>query len=301
MLKRITLFLLACSVFTEAHADFNYDVEGGFVSVERRDIDTAAGFFVGGSYYFGAVDTSLGPLAAAAFLDKASFVRAATTDVLGRDAVSLDLRLFVSSNVFFDVNYVDSDVDSSIGGSFGVYPTDTSALRVDYAFGDVIHSSWGVNYKTFWLNANATGWSAELGFDGIRVNSDSDATRDNELVLSGGLTYYPLSALSIGGTISIASDEEVDGNSLGIHAQYFFNSSLFITAAFGRQREGSVEDEPMRIAAEELREIRRNEERARREPCFFLCNLFGESFEDPDLRFRLSSEAVFTLGLQARF
>ena len=164
MLKRITLLLLACSIFTEAYADFNYDVEGGFVSVERRDIDTAAGFFVGGSYYFGAVDTSLGPLAAAAFLDKASFVRAAKTDVLGRDAVSLDLRLFVSPHVFFDVNYVDSDVDSSIGGSLGVYPTDTSTLRVDYAFGDVIHSPWGRQLQNVLVERQCNGMVGRIRF-----------------------------------------------------------------------------------------------------------------------------------------
>ena len=232
MLKRVSLSLLACFGLTDARADFDYDAGAGLITVDADG--SASGFFVGGSYYFNTVRTSLGPLGAAVFLDKSSFVRAAVTEVDNGDSISLSSRFLLARQTIFELSYTDSDFDSSLELGLGKYLTDTSALLFNYVEGDDV-DSLGVNYTSFLPLAEGKSWAYDVGLAYI------DAPSDSGLAISGGVTYYPQSNLGVGATANISSAGDFDRNEFGINGQYFFNPSISGTVALLTQEVGDTD------------------------------------------------------------
>jgi len=115
MLKRLSFISLISLWINCAYADFNYDAGLGFISVDEDG--SSEGFLLGGSYYFNTVSTSHGPLGAAVFLDKSSFVRANLTEVTNGDSIVLSSRFLLARKTILELDYTDADfTDFSFSG-----------------------------------------------------------------------------------------------------------------------------------------------------------------------------------------
>lgn len=242
-MKKLLIPAALAALSMQAVAD-SYQVEllGQYIDNEIGSLETDI-LVAGGTFYIEAVDDSKGPLAEAAFLNKASSISVAYTDIemeqgpfeAEGDSWALGGRAVVGSGFIIDAAYSSGDIEGfdikafTLGG--GMYLSDSASLVLSYTnidddfFGetDIVD----LDYK----NLLTLGNGANMNIDATLGYSDPDAG-DSVVNVGLGADYYINSQLSLGGSLGFISSDDTDAWSYGVRAEYFFNSHVAIAAAY---------------------------------------------------------------------
>ena len=228
------------------------------VGHERADLDNTAGSTKteavarGATFYFSPVDTTKGPLAEAAFLDKASGITLVKTDsevesvesdvYSGRlSVVDKDTGfLFAVSLENGEANNLDSD---SLGLRIGQYIDDNSTVAVNYenasaaATGDV--DTWSIDYSTF------------IGGDiAYRIDAEVGYVVDNGSLFALGGTAYPSNDLGVGVSFHTVDLNSGAVDTWTIDAEWFINEAVSVSAFYKNEnQDGDWEIDGYGVAA----------------------------------------------------
>ena len=185
--------------------DFSFEPTTGFTPValtrQKVTIDSKALF---GSYYFSPVDTSKGPLAEAAFLDRSSrlsvnYGESRNTDTLGLSG----LYVHKENGWFVGAGYSESDFPFGLGDAdsknltLGYYLAENTAVSLDWADNS---SPLNQDTKQYRLNARHVGdISANTAYSisGFLGTGDGGSI-DSQDSYGFNVTLYPNQNLGIG-------------------------------------------------------------------------------------------------------
>lgn len=225
-----------------SYADYQFEVGGAIgqgeieVGNNSADIDTYA---IGGEFHFEQVDTSKGPLAEAAFLDKSSFVDFSYTntelDVNGADdtdTFAFGGRFVTATNLIIEADYSESDdgnTDSdSIRAGIGTYLNETTDVVVSYQAdsadgGDDVDS---LSAALHGVNGLAQG--ASIAYDAAL--NYIDAEDDDGFGIDVGATYYFNNALGVGISAGVAEVGDIETDSFTLEGSYYPTPELELAA-----------------------------------------------------------------------
>lgn len=235
MKKLIPLGILAAAMSANSHA-YQFEAGVNLVTGSGPNVDVDySGYILGGTAYFEDVAAETGPLAEAAFLQKASGVSLAygSIDVDG-DNVDADIDLtaaelrYVFDNdwlleVAMDNEDADGDEDDTLGFVAGKYLSDSSAIRGKYAqldSDDEDADILGIAYKNVMDMEGDAALALEVSLDLI----DGDDNSDTELAASA--TWYLDKNLGVGTVVELLDGDSGDGANLGFDVSYFVSDNL---------------------------------------------------------------------------
>ncbi|WP_116366578.1 putative porin [Parahaliea mediterranea] len=251
MFKKIAIISsLSLLVAGGANADYQWELGGNYATGEidsdAQDADQDI-FGFQGRYYIAPVDTSKGPLAEAAFLDRASHIELnyengeIDLDGLGdvdSEAYSLGGRwVHKESGWLADFEYRvdeidDQDIDTysvGIGRYLGQNTTLTASYGhveqddVDFLEADI----WGLDVEHLMSFDNGTSLKMAAGYG--YVDTDEGDSGD-QYRLEG--TYYPTEKLGIGAAYErLDVEQEVDN--WKVYADWFVNDQVALTVSYG--------------------------------------------------------------------
>lgn len=239
MKKLILSSAIGLLASVSAQADFQTSFELSYL-----DADADNGFGIAGTYYFDAVDDSNGPLAEAAFVDKASGVSAAFVGIDDNDTVALSGRFVLANDFTINATYMDSDIrDSTFGIGLGKYLTDTSEVALSIETNDFV-DSLALDYHNLTKLDGDASFSYDLGLAYIDTDSDSGYG------INGGVTYYPSSELGFGAFADLQNDFAGAQDTYGIEGQYFLDRGMAFGAEFARVDSNSGEEDTFTLTFE---------------------------------------------------
>lgn len=215
----------------------------GEIEVGNADIDTDS-LFIGGEYYLNGVDDSKGPLAEAAFLDRASSVRAAyetgEQDGIGGDddidGFALGGRLVDgTSGWIFSADYAEIDID---GGSdteawnlsVGKYIAENTALSFTYTTveeGNIDTDIYAVDIK----HVTALSGGAYISLAGLLATGDVDQG-DDPFIYGGSFTYYPMRNIGFGASATFTDSDDTEETEFSVFGSWFPSDNLVLTASY---------------------------------------------------------------------
>ncbi len=193
------------------------------------------------TFYFAPVDTSIGPLATAAFVDRASSfsVGYANTDIGSLDArtkvAALNLRdkdsgwtgsiSIADVDQLFDQNDLSSDASlGSYGFSIGKYIAENTSISLGYdsseieLFEDGIRQSF--DSDSYILNISHVGL-AEKDFDlGASIILTDTANGKEEITLAFGGSVYLNKRTAIGVSVQV-TDADIDNDYISVFGEWF--------------------------------------------------------------------------------
>lgn len=189
------------------------------------------------TFYFAPVDTSIGPLATAAFVDRASSfsVGYANTDIGSLDArtkvAALNLRDkdsgWTGSISIADVDQNDLSSDASLGSygfSIGKYIAENTSISLGYdsseieLFEDGIRQSF--DSDSYILNISHVGL-AEKDFDlGASIILTDTANGKEEITLAFGGSVYLNKRTAIGVSVQV-TDADIDNDYVSVFGEWF--------------------------------------------------------------------------------
>lgn len=225
-----------------SYADYQFEVGGvigqGEIEAGNNSVDTDT-YGIGGEFHFQQVDTSKGPLAEAAFLDKSSFVdflySSTELDVTGSDdsdSFGFGGRFVTATNLIIEADYVESEfgnVDSdSVRAGIGTYLNETTDVVVSYQAdsedgGDDVDS---LSAALHGVNSLAQG--ASVAFDAAL--SYIDAEDDDGFGIDVGATYYFNNAFGVGVSAGVAEIGDIETDSFALEGSYFPMPELELAA-----------------------------------------------------------------------
>ena len=238
--------LLAIAISTAAAAaSADYQMEAGAfygqgevgIGNAQEDYDAMG---VAGRYNFESVDTSKGPHAEAAFLDKSSSVGfgyiSVEPDATGADDVDtfdFDVRVVTDTNLIIEAAYAteedgDDDTDAfSVG--VGTYLNDNTDIVVSYQAtdddGDDIDQLNVALHGVNPLTQGATlAYDAELSY----VDTDDDSGHMIEL----GATYYFNKDLGVGLSADLTEVGDYNTDTVTLDVSYFPQPNVELMAAY---------------------------------------------------------------------
>lgn len=264
-MKKTALSLaVACALGVSGAAmanGYQYELSVGY---DRLDQTGPAGYngdtwSISGTYYLDVIDDSTGPLAEAAFLNKASFLNAQygyLAKDLDGDAFSVGGE-FVTENhgLIFGARYSwldDAEVRGFAGSTdsdvyeltVGKYLTDNTTARLSYQYGDIDGDL--SDYKEETLGLNVRHLTGDIGY-GRYIAVEGDLQR-SEVDVRGGSTYkatlmgvgadlYVNRHFSFGaGYEYIVGDDELEGDGFEVRARYHINPQFFVSANYGHTK-----------------------------------------------------------------
>ncbi|WP_370979298.1 putative porin [Agaribacterium sp. ZY112] len=241
---------LAAMAGTSAFAADTYraEVGVGYDQISPDGGDDIGNYNIYGDFYFKEVDTSKGPLAEAAFLDKASNVGLtyADSDVDGsKAAITLDTRIVLGEKWIIEAAYTDHDETSIYNIAGGLYITDNVDLVVNYADRDTA-SDLGVKAHGVHSVGSA---DAAIAWTGGYTETSYDADIDNVGVLAGDFTYYFNKMLGLGVNAAFASDGDDNTNTYGIHADWFVVNNVELSAKYSMTSSDFADTSMLGVAA----------------------------------------------------
>ncbi len=227
------------------------------------------------TYYLSDVDTGRGPLAEAAFLDRASSVSIGLSDgETDSDDIDVDADTdgyFLSAHAVSDtgwyanLGYSEAETDIAdieleteiLGGGFGYYIAENATLALNYA--QIEYSSDDLDedleIDTFSLDYKlVVPGDVSYAIDASIVRSEPDIDdADHEIGHVLGVTIYPTNNIGFGATYAsdvldygitnleaaVEAADEVDIDAVTVHASWFINESFSIGAAY---TDGEIED-----------------------------------------------------------
>jgi len=229
--------------YKQGTADFSYAEEPG---VDYSLDDDVTGWEVGGEMFLGPVDTSKGPLALAAFLDRASSAGfnygKFEFDESGSETEfwTIDGRLVLNSFVVeaaFGNQETDSSSESDIlSGALGYYVLQNTQLRLSYTNTDsdfVESDRWAVDVRhvqelsngmTIELEALYGDVTGDVAFGG----ADDDGS---DLLLAASLFFNYAFGVGIDYGM-IERDQSGDTDLLDIWASYFPTEKIELTLTY---------------------------------------------------------------------
>lgn len=247
MLKKTAIAAgLALAFALPAHAEFSWELGASYLSgdtdddVVDADLDVTS---IDGSWFFSSVNTDKGPLAEAAFLERASRVDLNYQDGdLDGDTADVDLTAYsVGSRWVFDgepgwlveAAYSYSEVDNfdtntfSIGG--GKYLLDNTLVLLSYSYSD---PDLGDEIDTYAVEVEHLqplplgALKLEAAYAYSDPGDDSDT--DNYL---GRVIYYPLTQVGVGGSWErIVSGSSSDNWS--VFAEWFVTENIAVSVEY---------------------------------------------------------------------
>lgn len=223
---------------------WNYSTRG--LDVESNQYQTAL------TYHFSTVDTSQGPLLAAGFLDKSSFVRltyagddntltSPFTSSIDRDRYAVAARAVLENDLVLSAQYTKQESSShdDFALAIGAYITDTVEVDVSYEKDnndrndsqeinvEVTAFTALENNKAITLNANM-GYideDGELGFTGRRDDNSG-------YQVSAGALYFFSRAFSIGANVLYIDQENDDFLRSSIYSHYFVTPKISLGLSY---------------------------------------------------------------------
>lgn len=231
-MKKQYLGVAVAMVLSSAALAEGYDVElrGGLDSFDPEYGDSVELYRAGGTFYFNTVDSEGGPLAEAAFLNRASNMSAAFTyaDNNGTDITSTNLgvEVFLPNSILYGAfNYSMVDVagedDDSWNARLGITPIDglllttTKTQDVDY----------DPNIQAKYVMELAGGQA--LNLHGAINFADSTT------FYTAGMDYYLTAQTSLGFEYSDATDRASDVfETYTVRGKHFFNETVYLAAHY---------------------------------------------------------------------
>ncbi len=233
-----------------AHAEFRWelgagyqtgDVEGNVGEVDiDADIDVAS---VYGSWYFSSVNTEKGPLAEAAFLDRASRVDVLFQDgELDGDIADADLRSYaVGTRWVIDkesgwlieaaasLDEVENDETESFSIGGGKYIFENTSVVLSYTYSDPDIGDDVDTYAVEVEHLQATPIGA-LKLEGAYAYADPGDSSDTDNWL-GSFTFYPTNRIGVGGSW-FRSISGSSSDTWALFAEWFITESIAVSVAY---------------------------------------------------------------------
>lgn len=180
-----------------------------------------------GIAYFSQVGTSKGPLAEAAFLDKASGIFASYTSNDDADNnKSLALRSVISEKWIVEANYNDSGDDDAFGLGFGAYLTDDIDLVGTYTNGDGF-DPFGANlHGVFSLQGDTA-----IAIDANVTNNSPDVGDSTTFFAFGG-DYYFNKSFALGTSYSATTGGFAEVDAFEVSADWFVIDNIDLSVVY---------------------------------------------------------------------
>lgn len=255
----IPALFLSTIVLTTGTAQADYQNEIGLYTYQTEDADndTSDGTSLFYSYYFNSVDTSKGPWAEAAFINRAGSIglslsrsdssfsttkAESTSSFIGVEIANPD------SDFYFAINHHSGETDyksststyksenTGYGASVGYFIQKYTLITFSHDESETEYTglSQGLAYDSdtnsviaqlLILKGNSTALSLTAGYI---VREDSDDDEFKTTYLSGN--YYLNSRLGIGGGLSTYSSniDAAKGKSYNVNINYYFNPQVRI-------------------------------------------------------------------------
>ncbi|MEJ2444251.1 MAG: putative porin [Exilibacterium sp.] len=248
---------------------YQVELEGGYTSIESDfdDIDLEPdgdGWELGATYYFSPVNTDKGPLAEAAFLDRASEVSIgysdSEVDLLG-GKLETDAYLFggrfvdISSGWTFSANYTAVEDDILVQQGQNLFALDTEidiwALSVGKYIGEGTEVYLSYANRDVDLDVNEDSDTYSLGIKHVATLSGQmyyavdasvdfvDEGSDDGEVWNGAFTLYPLNHLGVGVSISYADFDVDNTETYSVFGRWFVTQQLALSLSYDMEE---VED-----------------------------------------------------------
>ncbi len=251
-MKKTALSLaVACAMGASSAAmAYQFEVSLGFDTAERSSQDNEQ-WSLSGTYYLAPIDDSTGPLAEAAFLNKASYVTASygylANDAQGH-AYSLGGEYVIpEGNFIIGANYGWGDGptgnNEQYNVSLGKYLTDTTTVRLNYL--DWESNVTGEELEV--IGVSLRHLTGDIGM-GRQIAVEGDVSRvevENDLIdgdASGtrvgvGADLYVNPQFSFGADLGYTNGNSgVSGRDFEVRARYHFDSNFFVAANYGHDK-----------------------------------------------------------------
>jgi len=239
-MKKITLgILISAAVVSNAHAEeYTVEVGGGVASTDSVGGSDASQMNIRGKLFFSPVETGNGPLAEAAFLNRASNIHAniirAEDDYTKGTESKLGVEVFLPNTVFygaFDYQHINIDnFDSTDSWTAKLGITPMEGLLLSTRFMKDVDYDPNVNAK--YIHSLPGGQA--LGFTG-----DVYFGEDNTSYALGA-DYYITTQTSFGFEYRDITDAPDAAETITLRAKHFFDESVFIA---GHYTENDLSDE----------------------------------------------------------
>lgn len=248
MLRKMLLASgIALAVTSAAHADYQVEVRGGYLTgdIESGSADADFdSFMLQGTFYFTPVDTSKGPLAEASFIDRASDITVNFQDgeIDGPGGADADIESYgISTRVVLDqgwllkLGYQDSEIEDLVDGDVwnvgvGKYIAENTTLTLNYLQGeadDMDVDAYGLNLEHLFLLANDQALRLDVGY----TQADPDDADEIDL-WNLGATFYFNRNISVNANYSLADSNEVELENWSIGAEWFINNQVAVSLSY---------------------------------------------------------------------
>lgn len=209
------------------------EVEAGNVS---NDYDAA---LIYGELHFEQVDTSKGPLAEAAFLDKSSFIDFSLVNIdpdNGDDTDNYGFggRFVTDTNLILEASYDQADDGTNDADTFGfgigTYINDTTDVVVSYSTTDD-DASGDLDVLDVQLHSiQAMAQGASVAFDlGASV---IDAEDDDGFGVNAGATYYFNNMFGIGLSAEFVDVDSYERDTISLDLSYFVAPNVEVAFSY---------------------------------------------------------------------
>jgi hypothetical protein len=225
------------------------DIEVGTVDADRES------FGLTGTYYLNSVNTDKGPLAEAAFLDRASSIQIdlSTGEIDGDggkvdiDSYSVDSRLVSKETGWLvDLGYRFDEIENndefdtfSIGA--GKYVLENTAVVLSYAKSDADlgddADTYGLGVEHLWHLAQGA-----IKLDASIARIDAENSDDVDVWGLGG-TYYVTPKLGFGANYSLADSDETELENWSLFAKWFVTEQIELSLAYTEQEDDEFDFE----------------------------------------------------------
>ena len=247
MKKLLLATVISVLSLNAAHA-YQVELNGG-IGYVGTDIpggtDDTLNAGVSGTYYFNAVQGKTGPLAEAAFIERASNVSAGygynhsdTSDLRSHD-FALGGEVYVPGTNFYAAANIGTTKNESVDVDGGVYSAKIGFLPVT----NLLLTVGAVGeFDTDNDNVNPTisaKYLTKIGNNDVNLEGDAVFTDNGDTYTVSG-DYYVDRSLSLGASVSTTTDQVEDNYTVGINARQFIAENLSLQAGLTVGKTGTA-------------------------------------------------------------
>ena len=239
-MKKTLLAIAISTAAAAASADYQMEAGAFYGQGEVGDAVDYDVMGVAGRYNFESVDTSKGPHAEAAFLDKSSSVgfgyNSLEPDVAGADDVDsfdFDVRVVTDTNLIIEAAYEESEAGDDESDTFGVgvgtYLNDNTDIVVSYQTTDDDGEDIDqLNVAVHGVNPLTQG--ATLAYDAALSYVDTDD--DSGHMIELGATYFFNKDLGVGLSADLTEVGDYNTDTVSLDVSYFPQPNVELMAAY---------------------------------------------------------------------
>lgn len=247
-MKKTLLAIAISTAAAAASADYQMEAGAFYGQGEVGDAVDYDVMGVAGRYNFESVDTSKGPHAEAAFLDKSSSVgfgyNSLEPDVSGADDIDsfdFDVRVVTDTNLIVEAAYAQSDDGDEDSDTFsvgvGTYLDATTEIVATYE--NTEDDTDEVDQLTVAVHGvNALGQGTSLAYDAALAYIDAD--EQDGYKIDVGATYYFNNNLGVSLSADVTELDDFNTDTVSLGVSYFPQPNIELTAGYFDQ--GGDED-----------------------------------------------------------